>query len=65
MRVKSWAQIPTQYASLKPVSSVEEAGLSVGKVIKAAVVDEGAQKRLMTCRVELHVEPTTYIYIQG
>ena len=44
-RVKSWAQIPTKYASLKPVSSVEEAGLEVGKVIKAAVVDEGAAKR--------------------
>eukprot|EP00435_Cladocopium_sp_Y103_P035709 s411_g9.t1 len=41
-RVKSWAQVPTRYSSLKPVSSVEEAGLTVGQVIKAAVVESGA-----------------------
>jgi len=41
-RVKSWAQVPTQFSSLKPVSSAEEAGLTVGKVIKAAVIEKGA-----------------------
>ena len=38
---KCWAQVPTQFSSLKPVSSVEEAGLTVGKVIKATVVEKG------------------------
>ena len=38
---KCWAQLPTEFSSLMPVSSVEEAGLTVGKVIKATVVEKG------------------------
>jgi len=42
-KVKSWAQVPTKYSSLKPVSSVEEAGVTVGQVIKAAVIETGVR----------------------
>lgn len=38
--VKSWAQLPTKLASLKPISSVEEVNLEVGAKIETVVVQK-------------------------
>mmetsp|Transcript_59862 Transcript_59862/g.107511 ORF Transcript_59862/g.107511 Transcript_59862/m.107511 type:complete len:485 (-) Transcript_59862:60-1514(-) len=38
--VKSWAQLPTNLASLKPISSVKDVGLEVGAEIKAEIVEK-------------------------
>ncbi|CAE7675768.1 unnamed protein product, partial [Symbiodinium sp. CCMP2456] len=38
--VKSWAQLPTKLASLKPIVSVKEVGLEVGAKIETVVVEK-------------------------
>ncbi|CAE7654581.1 RPS1 [Symbiodinium sp. CCMP2592] len=38
--VKSWAQLPTRLASLKPIASVSEVDLEVGAKIEAVVVEK-------------------------
>jgi len=38
--VKSWAQLPTRFASLKPIASVSEVNLEVGAKIETVVVEK-------------------------